>query len=167
MLTIEQFKQDPKAALWSQLDAETAVLLGIDGITTFMKPMSAKPDLDADIVWFFTDRRSETFGILNGTKSANICIANGQDNFWAEIKGTITVAENAEAIANKWSATIESWYEKGKDDPNLLLLAFKPDSAEISVSTSNPLKFSWQTVKAILGDQSKPNISEQRRVSFA
>lgn len=166
MATFEQFQQDPKAALWKQLDKEVAVLLGIDGITRFMMPMAAKPDLDADVIWFFTDRRNETFGKLTEGSKAHICLSNNSDHFWADIQGTIEVSDNKEAIANKWSADIEAWYEKGQDDDNLMLMAFKPVEAEVSVSTSNPIKFSWQTVKAILGEQDKPEISESTRVSF-
>ena len=76
------------------------------------------------------------------------------------------MSDYREAVANKWSADIEAWYDKGKDDPDLQLLAFIPEEAEISVATANPLKYSWETVKALFGEQKRPEISEQKRIAF-
>jgi len=167
MAALDQLKNDPKAVLWEALAGETAVMLGIEGVTDFMKPMAAKPDIDADVIWFFTDKRSETFGKVTGEPAAGICISDSQENFWADIKGRIKVVDDPEVVANKWSVDVEAWYDNGKEDPNLQLMAFTPEEAEVSASTANPISFSWQTAKAILGDQDKPHISEQRRISFA
>ena len=166
MSVTDTFAKDPKAALREQLKNETAVMLGVEGVTDFMKPMSAKPDVDADVVWFFTDRRSDTFGNLPGSPNAHICISDSQNKFWADIKGSIQTTENCEAVASNWSADIEAWYEKGREDPNMQLMAFTPEVAEVSVATSNPIKFSWETVKAILGDQDQPDISDTKKVTY-
>ena len=77
MAALDQLQNDPKAALWNALSEETAVMLGIDGVTDFMKPMAAKPDLDSETIWFFTDKRSETFGRLSGEPAAHICMLLG------------------------------------------------------------------------------------------
>ena len=46
-------------------------------------------------------------------------------------------------------------------------MAFSPEKAELSASTANPISFSWQTAKAILGDQDRPDISEQKQITFS
>ena len=167
MAALDQLQNDPKAALWNALSEETAVMLGIDGVTDFMKPMAAKPDLNSEIIWFFTDKRSDTFGRLSGEPAARICISDSTEHFWADIKGRIKVVKDSEVVANKWSVDIEAWYDKGKRDDNLQLMAFSPEKAELSASTANPISFSWQTAKAILGNQDRPDISKQKQITFS
>jgi len=167
MAALDQLQNDPKATLWNALKGETAVMLGIEGVTDFMKPMAAKPDLDTETIWFFTDKRSGTFGQLSGEPSARICISDSREHFWADIQGSIKVVNDPEVVANKWSVDVEAWYDKGKRDDNLQLMAFSPEKAELSASTANPISFSWQTAKAILGNQDRPDISEQKQITFS
>ena len=65
MQTFEKFEQDPKALLWEQLDDESTVLLDVEGHTDFMQPMSAKPDLKSDLIWFFSHRDNRRLGELH------------------------------------------------------------------------------------------------------
>lgn len=166
MQTFEKFEQDPKALLWEQLDDESTVLLDVEGHTDFMQPMSAKPDLKSDLIWFFSHRDNRRLGELQGSPLARICLTSDKNKVWADIRGRIQVSDYREAVANQWSAGVEAWYDQGKDDPDLQLLAFIPEEAEISVATANPVKYSWETVKALFGDQKRPEISEQKRIVF-
>lgn len=167
MQTFEKFEENPKTLLWEQLQNESTVMLEVEGHTDFMQPMSARPDLSSDLIWFFTDRNNRQIGELQGSPAARICLASERNKIWADIRGRIQVSDYREAIANKWSTDVEAWYDKGKDDPDLQLLAFIPEEAEISVATANPLKYSWETVKALLGEQKRPEISEQKRIAFS
>ncbi|MDF1762560.1 MAG: pyridoxamine 5'-phosphate oxidase family protein [Oleibacter sp.] len=166
-MTTDLLETHPKQAIHDQLESESAIMLEIEGVTDFMIPMAAKPDQETNTVWFFADRSSEIFSKFTSPSKARIIISSNKDKFWADIQGEIKESTNEEVIANKWSADVEAWYDKGKDDENLMLLAFVPKTAHASSSTTNPIKFSWQTAKAILNKQETPSISIQKSIDYA
>lgn len=57
-------------------------------------------------------------------------VAKGHDLF-ACVSGTLTPVTDRATIDKYWSKPVEAWYEGGKDDPDLLMLRFDLDDAEI------------------------------------
>ena len=56
--------------------------------------------------------------------------SKGHDVF-ACIRGNLTVESRKEVIDKYWSNPVEAWFEKGKDDPSLLMLRFELIDAEV------------------------------------
>jgi general stress protein 26 len=56
--------------------------------------------------------------------------SKGHDVF-ACISGTLSDATDPQLVEKYWARPMEAWYEGGKDDPNLSLLRFDLDEAEI------------------------------------
>ena len=56
--------------------------------------------------------------------------AKGHDLF-ATIHGRISVDHDRVTIDRLWNRFVAAWFESGKDDPNLVLLRFEPERAEI------------------------------------
>lgn len=179
MTFVETLDKQPKTALWDQLNRESAVLLGFSDsraetlapvtgpdMEPVMLPMKAFPDSHSDTIWFFADRSSDQFKNLKGKVHARLCISNGTDNFWADIRGTLEEQQHCDVVAAKWNLATEAWYEKGKSDPNLMLLAFKPRLADLSASTASQIELGYETAKAILTKQNKPDVSVRKQVSF-
>jgi general stress protein 26 len=60
---------------------------------------------------------------------------------------------------------VSAWYDKGKDDPSLIVLEFTPETAGIWASTDSALRFGWEIAKANLTD-SEPDVGVKTEVRF-
>ena len=167
MKMIDQIAQQPEKALWQQLSEENRVMLEVDGITDYMQPMLAHPDPSRHTVWFFAKRSNDMFGAIQQPMHARICLMNGHENVWADIHGDIVESEDADAMARHWSVETEAWFDEGRLDPDLMLLAFHPQEAEISVATDNPFTRGYEHMKALFGEQDHPDIGVRKRLDLA
>lgn len=167
MSLLETVKNNPESALKQQLAEAKAVMLGVDGESQYMRPMAPLQRDGDDLVWFFTNKSSETFQSLDKAKPASLCLVNEGDHFWASVKGQLQAHTDPNIVDELWSPMVEAWFEGGKSDPDLMLLAFSPETAEISCSTGSKLKFGWEIIKANVKEQETPDIGVQRRVRMA
>lgn len=163
---MKQVQASPETAMWQQLENVTAVMLGVEGKDTFMSPMAPMVDAEAKTIWFFTSKDNKHYGSIDGGCQAQICLANEKDNFWACINGWIAPENDRKVMERFWSSKIEAWYEHGIKDDNILLLAFHPEAAELSCSTTSMLRFNWEIAKANLTHREHPHVSTQTRISL-
>ncbi len=63
--------------------------------------------------------------------------AKGHELF-ASIHGNVSVDMDRAVIERLWNPFIAAWFD-GKDDPNLVLLRFDPEHAEVWLNESNML----------------------------
>lgn len=91
-------------------------------------PMTAQLDKDANgTFWFYTRKDNRLAG--GGPAMAQF-IAKGHDLF-ACISGRLETETDPAVIDRYWSNQVEAWYDEGRNDPNLLMLRFDLDDAEI------------------------------------
>ena len=57
-------------------------------------------------------------------------VAKGHDYF-ACLAGTVRIDNDFAQVDKLWNKHVEAWFPGGKDDPNLALLRFDIDSAEL------------------------------------
>ena len=113
MTLLAQVKDNPNDVLWDQLSEVTAVMLGIEGGNSFMRPMAPQPDPEENTIWFFTKKSSEIFSELDSSKMAHICLVNEDKHFWACVKGRLMEAFDPKVVDRFWSPSIEAWYQDG------------------------------------------------------
>lgn len=164
MSLLRKVESAPDEALWQQLEDATAVMLGVDGPEQFMCPMVPRADRDNNIIWFFTNRDNDRFGGLESGAQGSICLVNEKDHFWACIHGRIARHYDKAVIERFWSPLVEAWYKGGIEDDHILLLAFHPEAAEVSCTTKNVLRFSWEIAKANLRGEVQPDVGLQTRI---
>lgn len=164
MSLLKKVEKAPDEALWEQLEDITAVMLGVDAQGQFMCPMVPRPDPENGTIWFFTNRDNDRFGDLANGAQATICLINEKEHFWACIKGRMAKHNDRAVIERFWSPMVEAWYDGGIEDDHILLLAFKPESAEVSCTTKNVMRFSWEIAKANLKGEVKPDVGLQTRI---
>lgn len=166
MKMIDQIAQQPEQALWQQLGEENRVMLEVDGITDYMQPMTAYPDPERNTIWFFARRSNEMFGAIHQPMHAHICLMNGREHFWADIHGDIFESQDRGAVARYWSMDAEAWFDKGNQDPDMMLLAFEPQDTEISAMDGNAISRGYEHIKAIFGNQDEPHIGIRKRLDL-
>lgn len=116
--------------LWDELERSPFVMLGLQGVDDSMtRPMTAQ--LDNERIWFFAARSEELVRGLERSNRAVAAYASKGHDLFASIHGTLAVDNDRAVIDRLWNPMIASWYKDGKDDPDLVLLRFDTESADI------------------------------------
>ena len=92
--------------------------------------------------------------------------SKGHD-LYACIAGTLRREDNRAVLDKLWNNSIAAWYEGGKSDPLLTMLALSLDEGEIWASTGSTIKFGWEIAKANLNPEKMPDVGVHRHVRFA
>jgi general stress protein 26 len=123
--------QELEAKLWKALKSDMTVMLGVDGVEDrHARPMSAQIE-EKGPLWFFTAKDSELVkNLRNGAHADAIFSSKGHDLF-ATIHGRIAHDMDRAAIERLWNPYVAAWFKGGKSDPNLALLRFDAERAEI------------------------------------
>jgi general stress protein 26 len=132
-----------KELFWKELASSPFVMIGLEGVEdSRTRPWTAQIDAadDADkkdggTIYFF-GAKSEA--IVEGLGQSNrvVCtyVSKGHDLF-AHIHGTLVTVNDRALVDKLWNPFVASWYKDGKDDPDLQLLRFDTESAELWEAT--------------------------------
>ena len=132
MADIAQLKTD----LWKKLADSPFVMLGVEG-GGHSEPLTAQLDEDqVDTLFFFVGKDNRAAA---GGAGMVQFVSKGHDYF-ACMAGTAVIDNDFAQIEKLWNPQVEAWFPGGKDDPNLALLRFDIDSAEL-----------WETDMSISG----------------
>ena len=114
--------------MWKAMADSPYVMIGLTDNHDHSQPMTAQLDKDADgKFWFYTDKQNRLAPV--GPAMAQFS-SKGHDLF-ACISGTLVEETDPAVIDRYWSKQVAAWYEQGRDDPNLMMLRFELDDAEI------------------------------------
>lgn len=119
---------DIRKQLWKALDDSGFLLFQLEGASDHATPMTAQLDPDNDGYFYLFHTKDGR--LAKGGKATAQFSAKGH-NLFASIAGNLSDATDRALIDKYWSRPVAAWYEGGKDDPNLTLLRFDLDDAEI------------------------------------
>jgi general stress protein 26 len=125
-----------REAFWDKLGSDRVVMLGLKGVEDDRtRPMTAQVDGedDARAIYFFASKGEGIGESVLGNPSHRVVAtfsSKGNDLF-AHIHGSLRPSNDREVIDRLWNPIVASWYKDGKDDPDLLLLKFNAERAEV------------------------------------
>jgi general stress protein 26 len=122
--------QQLQEKFWDELADSPFLMLGLQGVEdSRTRPMSAQ--LDGRQIYFFAARSEHLFHGLAETKRAVATFASKGHKLFAHIHGTLAEHQDRALIDRLWNPFVASWYKDGKDDPDLVLLKFDTEKAEL------------------------------------
>lgn len=114
--------------MWKAMEESPFLMLKLNESGDHAVPMEAHLDSHAHgEFWFYTSRTNR---LAPGGKAMAQFISKDHDLFCC-ISGTLVEERDPAVIDRYWSNTVAAWYDKGRDDPALLMLRFELDDAEI------------------------------------
>lgn len=128
-----------KKLFWEELNGSPFVMLGLEGVEdSRTRPMTAQIDVPEDgdkedggeLYFFASKSESLVKSIGTGHRAVATYAAKGHKLF-AHIHGNLVQSDDRAVIERLWNPIIASWYKDGKDDPDLALVRFDTDSANI------------------------------------
>ncbi len=116
---------------WNAFTKSPFIMMRLEaaaGQAVHAEPMTAQLDHDAlHTIWFFASRKNR---LAAGGKAMGQFAAKGHDLF-ACLSGTLAEEANQARIDRHWSREVEAWFPGGRNDPELMMLRFEIEDAEV------------------------------------
>lgn len=125
---------------WEEISGHNGfVMLGLQGVDNDRtRPMTAqvvKADGadkgDPGTIYFFASKSEELVRDLGQSHAAIATFTSKGQDLFAHIHGTLVLDDNPAVVEKLWNPIIASWYEDGKDDPDLALVRFDAVKADV------------------------------------
>jgi len=153
--------QELEERFWKALKSDMTMMVGLVGVDEgHTRPLTAQLVGDRGPIWFFTAKDSKLVGQLTDSRRASATFISKGHDLFADVHGQLSVDNNRQVIDELWNSFVAAWFEGGKDDPNLALVRFDPDAAEIWLDASSIIA----GIKVLLGadpkEQYKGNVAK-------
>lgn len=148
-----------EAKFWKALRSDMTVMLGLANFEEgHSRPMTAQlDDAHEGSVWFFTTKDTDLARELGPGQRAIMHFASKGHDLFATVHGELRPDNNRAMIDRLWNPFVAAWYDKGKDDPSLLLLRLDPERAHIWLNESSL----FAGVKLLLGRDPKRDYQDK------
>lgn len=149
-----------EAKFWKALRSDMTVMLGLAGVDEgHSQPMTAQFEgkEDRGPIWFFTARNSDLVTALHQSHRGVFDFTSKGHDLFAAVHGELTADNDRAMIDTLWNPFVAAWFPGGKDDPNLQLLRFDPERAQIWLNGSSLLA----GVKMLLGADPKKDYADK------
>lgn len=154
--------EDDRKEFWDRLDDIRTGMLGVNGRYV---PMTHNLEPEDGNIWFLTAKGTDMGqAALAGAESQYI-VCGDSKSIYADIAGRLEVSHNPEKLDEVWSAMASTWFEGGKDDPDLLLIRIVPKDAEVWLGPESGLEFLWKVAKAKVSGE-EPDYGKHFTLTF-
>ena len=95
------------------------------------RPLEARANRDAGIIWFVTDVRGAKDEEISAAHDIGLVFIDEGDHAYLSITGRAFVTRDTARTKEIWKKTDDAWFPGGPDDPNVRLLRIEPITAEL------------------------------------
>jgi general stress protein 26 len=127
------------------------------------RPLEARPDREAGLIWFVTDLRSGKEHEIEAEHDVGLVFIDLADKAYLSLTARAEVQRDHAKAADIWKSTDSVWWS-GPDDPNVCVLRVRPITAELWDGPSSKAVAIYEFAKARLTGE-KPNLGENRKVT--
>ena len=128
------------------------------------RPVEARPDRDAGLIFFVTDIHSAKEDEIEATADVGLVFIDSSNNAYLSITGRASVMRDAEKTKAVWRKTDEVWWPGGPNDPDVCLLRIEPFTAELWDGPASAAVTAFEFAKARLTGE-EPDLGEIRKVT--
>lgn len=156
--------EDHVARAWELMEKiRTCMLITWDGQAQRARPMSAIVKCEEHAVYFLTDVRQPFVDQLERYPTITLAFADIGSEKYVTASGRGAVSSDRAKIKELWSPYAKAWFDSS-DDPNISVLTFTPDDAEL---WDMPGRF-LTSVKmlAAAATSTRPNLGDTARVNL-
>ena len=127
------------------------------------RPLEARPDRNAGLLWFVTDLRSGKEHEIEIEHDVGLVFIDPKEKAYLSITARAEVRRDPGKAAAIWKSTDNMWWS-GPNDPNVCVLRVEPLVAELWDGPASKAVGVYEFAKARLTGQ-KPNLGENRKVT--
>jgi general stress protein 26 len=156
-------EQDHLNRVWDIIERVGVCMLTTrfaDGLRA--RPLEARPDRHAGLIWFVTDLRSGKEHEIEAAGEVGLVFTDVKAKAYLSLTARAEVRRDHAKAASIWKSTDNMWWQ-GPDDPNVCVLRVTPLTAELWDGPSSKAVAAFEFVKARLTGE-EPNLGENRKV---
>jgi general stress protein 26 len=94
------------------------------------RPLEARPDRNAGVIWFVTDKRSSKEHEIEAEHDVGLVFIDTKEKAYLSLTARAQVRCDHAKAAEIWKSTDSVWWN-GPDDPNVCVLLVRPVTAEL------------------------------------
>ena len=129
------------------------------------RPVEARPEREAGLIWFVTDLRSGKEHEIDAEHDVGLTFMDADQEAYLSLTARAQVRQDHAKAATIWKSTDNMWWH-GPDDPNVCVLRVTPLTAELWDGPASKAVAIFEFVKAtITGD--KPDLGENRKITVS
>ena len=126
------------------------------------RPLEARADRDAGLIWFVTDVRGAKDDEIIADQDIGLIFIDADSRAYLSITGRASVTRDAAKAKEIWKKTDDIWLQGGPDDPNVRVLRVEPVTAELWDGPSSAAGAAFEFTKARLTGE-KLNFGANRK----
>lgn len=153
---------DLREEFWDRLEDTRAGMLATRGAPAV--PMSHYSDDDGGMIWFITAKGTDLAQTSATPAEAQYIVCSTDESLYARIDGTLEAVTDRETLDDIWNGVAATWFEGGKEDPDVQLLRFTPHEAEVW-ATGGGLNFMYEIAKSKVTGE-KPDLGMHGTLTF-
>ena len=93
------------------------------------RPMSTQAVEEDGSIWFFSSKQSNKNREIGTRSKVQLLYGDPGKSDYLSVEGTAVIVHDRKKMDELWTPIIKTWFQEGKDDPNLSLLRITPDEA--------------------------------------
>lgn len=149
---------------WKRLDDINSGMLGLTEDPRLV-PMSHYADRDLNTLWFITAKGADlSQSLRDGAKDALHVVSSANEGLYTRIHGRLSLSNDSKKLDELWNAVASSWFEEGRQDPDVQLLRLDLAEAEVW-ATGGRAAFLYEIAKSKLTG-SKPDMGDHYSLTF-
>ena len=129
------------------------------------RPLEARPDRDAGLIFFVTDVHSAKEDEIAAMPEVGLVFIDAGNKAYLSITGLASAMRDAAKTKMAWRKADEVWWPGGPNDPNVCLLRIEPSTAELWDGPASAVVTAFEFAKARLTGE-EPNLGENRKVTI-
>jgi general stress protein 26 len=128
------------------------------------RPIEARADRDAGLIFFVTDVHSAKDGEINAAPDVGLVFIDPKDKAYLSITGRARVMHDTARTEVVWRKTDELWWPGGPTDPDVCLILVELLTAELWDGPASNAIAAFEFAKARLTGE-EPKLGENRKVT--
>ena len=121
------------------------------------RPMAAQHREGDGDLWFFTTRAGHTVAEIRSDPRVLLTYADPSKQHYVSITGTGSVVDDTAMARQLWAEPMRTWFPKGPDDPDLILIKVAGERAQYWDAPSSTVVYAYGYVKArMTGERPDP-----------
>ena len=128
------------------------------------RPLEARPDREAGLIFFVTDIHSAKDDEIESAPDVGLVFIDAGDKAYLSITGRAAIIRDPETTKAAWRKTDEVWWPGGPNDPNVCVLRIEPLTAELWDGPASAAVTAFEFAKAKLTGE-EPKLGENRKVT--
>lgn len=94
------------------------------------RPMATTEIRESGVLWFFTSKKSPKVQEISDHSTVNVTYMDTNKEEYVSVSGHAVVIMDQHKIDELWDSKLDTYFEKGKADPDIALLRVEPSKAE-------------------------------------